>query len=123
MNQPGGRLGLRQRDAVQWAHDLLDCLGGDAGIERGSVELGMAEQDLDHPDIDVLLEQVSGEAVPQGVERYALVDLGPIGGGMACAVELARRQWVQPVLRTPRRAIVLATSPAAANYRASGLVR
>jgi hypothetical protein len=57
-----------------------------------------SEQDLDHPDIDVLLEQVSGEAVPQGVERYALVDLGSIGGGMACAVELARRQWVQPVL-------------------------
>src|ERR1700682_9782 len=40
----GGRLGLRQRDAVQWAHDLLDRLGGDARVERRGVELGMAEQ-------------------------------------------------------------------------------
>jgi hypothetical protein len=26
------------------AHDLLDCLGGDAGIERRGVELGVPEQ-------------------------------------------------------------------------------
>jgi hypothetical protein len=29
----------------------------------------VAEQHLDHSDIDVLFQQVSGEAVPQGVER------------------------------------------------------
>src|ERR1700682_6416730 len=57
-----------------------------------------SEQHLDHSDIDVLLEKVSGEAVPQGVERYALVDLGPMGSGMAGAIELARRQRVHPVL-------------------------
>jgi hypothetical protein len=33
----------------------------------------MTEQHLDHPDIDVLLEQVGGEAVPQGVQGDALV--------------------------------------------------
>lgn len=32
-------------------------------IERRGVELGMAEQHLDHADVDVLLEQVGGEAV------------------------------------------------------------
>src|SRR6185503_2781406 len=75
-------------DMLQRAHDLLDRLGGDASIESGGVELGVPEQHLDHPDIDVLLKQVGGEAVPQGVERYALVDLGPIGCGMAGAIEL-----------------------------------
>src|SRR5664280_1818040 len=34
----GGRLGLRQRDAVQRAHDLPDRLGGDARVERRGVE-------------------------------------------------------------------------------------
>src|SRR5712691_10193275 len=68
-----------------------------------------SEQDLDHSDIDVLLEQVGGEAVPQGVERYELVDLRNIGSGMAGAIELARRHrlhavapWKQPDLRSRR---------------------
>src|SRR6202171_2356696 len=30
------------RNAIEWAHDLLDRLGGDARIERRGVELGMA---------------------------------------------------------------------------------
>src|SRR5712664_3971165 len=53
----GRRFGLRQSDAIERAHDLLDRLGGDAGVECRGVELGMAEQDLDHSDIDVLLER------------------------------------------------------------------
>jgi hypothetical protein len=40
----GGWFGLRQGDAVERAHDLLDRLGGDARIERRGVELGMAKQ-------------------------------------------------------------------------------
>ena len=70
------------RDALQRAHDLADRLGGDAGIERRGVELGVPEQHLDHADIDVLLEQVGGEAVPQRVRRDALVDLGHLGRGV-----------------------------------------
>jgi hypothetical protein len=35
---------------------------------------------LDHPDIDLLLEQVRGEAVPQGVHRDALVDARSVCG-------------------------------------------
>ena len=62
----GGRLGLLELagDMLQRAHDLADRLGGDAGVERRGVELGVTEQHLDHPNIDVLLEQVGGEAVP-----------------------------------------------------------
>src|SRR5215813_5421793 len=59
----GGRLDLRalERDVLQRAHDLADRLGGDAGIERRGVEFGVTKQDLDDPDIDVLLEQVGGK--------------------------------------------------------------
>src|SRR5436305_3368142 len=64
-----------ERDMLQRAHDFADRLGGDAGIERGGVELGVPEQHLDDADVDVLLEQMGGEAVPQGVQRDALVDL------------------------------------------------
>src|SRR5580704_8341514 len=53
-----------ERDVLQRAHDLADRLGGDAGIERRGVELGVTKQDLDDADINVLLEQVGGEAVP-----------------------------------------------------------
>src|SRR3982074_2886086 len=96
-------------DMLQRAHDFPNRLGGDACIERRGIEPGVPEQDLDHPDIDVLLEQVGGEAVPQGVERYALVDLRPVGCGMTGAIELTRRHrlhavapWKQPALRSCR---------------------
>jgi len=41
-----GRLDLLEleRDMLQRAHDFADRLGGDVSIERGRVELGMAEQ-------------------------------------------------------------------------------
>src|ERR1700676_20468 len=68
-----------------------------------------SEQHLDDADVDVLLEQMGGEAVPQGVQRDALVDVRHLGGGVAGAIELARGHWLgriaareQPTLR-PRR--------------------
>ena len=62
----GGWLALLElhREMLQRAHDLADRLDGDAGVERRAIELGVTEQDLDHSDIDVLLEQMCGEAVP-----------------------------------------------------------
>src|ERR1700704_4393021 len=105
----GGRLGPLDLtgDMLQRAHHLPDRLGGDARVERRGIELGVPEQHLDHSDIDVLFEKVGGEAVPQGVERHALVDLGPLGCGMAGTIELARRHrlhavapWKQPALRS-----------------------
>src|SRR5216684_6218346 len=96
----GGRLSSLelQCNMFQRAHHLPDRLGGDARIERRGIELGVPEQDLDHSNIDVLFQQMGGEAMPQGVERYALVDLGSVGSGMTGAIELARRQRVHPVL-------------------------
>src|ERR1700688_853013 len=101
----GGRLGLRQRDAVERTDDLLNRLGSDARVERRAVDLGMTEQHLDHSDIDVLFKQMGGEAVSQGVERYALVDSGPIGCGMAGAIELACRHRAHSVLSRKQPAL------------------
>ncbi len=57
-----------ERDVFQRVHDLADRLSGEAGIERRGLELGVTEQHLDDANVDVLLEQVGGEAVPQGVQ-------------------------------------------------------
>src|SRR6267378_4036245 len=98
-----------ERDVLQRAHDLADRLGGDAGIERRGVELGVTEQHLDDADIDVLLKQMGGEAVPQGVQGDAPVDLRYLGGGVTGAIELARGHRLrrvaareQPTLRLRR---------------------
>src|ERR1700760_2758727 len=67
----GGRGSAREVEAqpLKRAFDVADRVDGDAGVERGRLQLGVSEQDLDHADVDVLFEQVSGEAVPQGVRR------------------------------------------------------
>jgi hypothetical protein len=43
---------------------MTDDAGGHLGVACCGVELGMSKQNLDHTNIDVLLEQVRGEAVP-----------------------------------------------------------
>ena len=82
-------------EVLQRAHDRADRLGGDARVERRRVELGMSEQNLDHPNIDVLLQQMGRKAVPQRMRRHLLGDLGQVCGRMAGAVELARRYRLQ----------------------------
>ena len=78
-------------------HDLPDDLGGDTRIERGGVELGMSQQDLDHPDIGVLLQKMRRKAVTEGVRGHRLADLGHPRCGIAGAPELARRHRVDRV--------------------------
>src|SRR5438034_6612774 len=96
----GGRLSLLELegDMLQRAHDLADGLGGDAGIERRGIELGVTEQDLDHPNIDVLFQKMGGKAVSECVRRYPLVDPGHVGSRMAGATELARGERTDGVL-------------------------
>src|SRR5262249_34521204 len=74
-----------QRNMLQRAHQALDRPGGHPRIERRRIELGVTEQNLDHADVGVLLQEMGGEAVPQRVERYALVDLGHLSCCMASA--------------------------------------
>ena len=75
---------------LQRADHLAQDLGGHVRVDRRGLELLVPEQDLDHADVDLLLQQVGGEAVAQRVHRHALVDLRGLGSGMDGAVELAR---------------------------------
>src|SRR5713226_2768023 len=84
--------GRRHDEVLERAPDLADSLGGDLGVERRGVELLVPEQHLDHADVDLLLQEMGGEAVPQRVERDTLVDPGHLRRGMAGTIELACRQ-------------------------------
>ena len=77
----------------------------------------MAQQDLDHPDIDVLLKQMCRKAVAQRMRGHTLGNLGHVGRGVAGAGELACRHrgdrvlaGEQPALR-PCNAIPVAQKP------------
>src|SRR5919201_7100628 len=85
-----GRL-PRRGEMLERAGDFAERLEGDARVERGGVKLLVPEQHLDDADVDLLLEQMRREAVPQRVQRDALADLGDLRRGMAGVVELARR--------------------------------
>src|SRR4051812_13110698 len=65
----GGGGGGQQRERTG---DLADRLQGHPGIEGGGVELAMPEQHLDDADVGLALQEVGGEAVPQGVHGDAL---------------------------------------------------
>src|SRR6516162_9612723 len=58
----------------------------------------MAEQNLDHANINFLLEQMSRKTVPQRVRRHPFGNLCRVSGGMDNAVELARGEMVDRVL-------------------------
>src|SRR5215510_13996635 len=57
---------------------------------REIVQLLVPEQYLDDADVDLLLEEVSGERVRQAVHRDRLIDSRRRGGSMDRAVELPR---------------------------------
>jgi hypothetical protein len=57
----------------------------------------MAQKCLNHANIDILLEEVRGETVPQCVWRHALPDPRGLGGGTDSAAELAGRQRLDRV--------------------------
>src|SRR6516225_9605504 len=107
----GGRRSAREIDAepLERALDVADRADGDAGVERRRLELRVAEQHLDHANVDALLEQMGGEAVPQRVRRDALGDARQILGGGDGAIELTGGDRIDRVLagkepdRRPRR--------------------
>src|SRR5512145_2153832 len=95
--RPAASGGRRDDEVLERAPDVADGPCGDLAIERRGVELLVPEQHLDHTDVDLLLQEMGGEAVPERVERDALVDPGHLRCGMAGTVELAWRQWVDPI--------------------------
>ena len=52
---------------LERALDLSDRVDRDPRVARGRVDVAMAEQVLDHTNIDALLQQMRGEAVAQRV--------------------------------------------------------
>jgi hypothetical protein len=58
---------------------LAQDVGGHLGVDRCGVQLLVAEQHLDHADVDLLFQQMGGKAVAQGVHGHALVDVAAVG--------------------------------------------
>src|SRR5215468_10877406 len=85
--RPAASRGRRHDKLLKRAPDLADGPGGDLGVERRGVEFLVSQQHLDHTDVDLLLEEMGGEAVPERVERDAFVDPGRLSRGMAGTVE------------------------------------
>ena len=88
---------LRGGQALQRADHFAQQVGGHLGIEDRGLDLLVSEQHLDDPDVDLLFQQVGGEAMPKGVHRHPLVDPGRQRGGVHGAVELAGAQRLNRV--------------------------
>src|SRR5215470_283658 len=97
----GGRTRIvafhQQSEILERTRHRTDRLGGDAGVERGGVQLGVSEQNLDDANVDILLEQVSGKAVPQRVRTDTFLDAGSLRCLMDGPIELARRDGLESV--------------------------
>ena len=63
------------RQPVERAGHVTQHSGGDLRVISSGLQLGMTEQRLDDADVDPVLEQVGGEAVPQRVRPDALADV------------------------------------------------
>src|SRR5258707_62722 len=81
----------QQLEVLERTGYRADRLRRDTGVERRRVELGMSQEDLNDPDVDILLEKMRGEAVTQSVGRHALADAGRFRRLMDGAIDLAGR--------------------------------
>src|SRR5246127_1053930 len=75
---------------VERACHLTERVNGDPCIERGRVELLVTEQNLDDANVGLLLQEMGGKAVPQGMNTDTFGDAGTPRGQANDAVELAR---------------------------------
>ena len=67
------RLGGRSQ-RLQWTDDLAQDIGGHLGIEGSRLKLLVPEQHLDHPDIDLLLQQMGGITLTVRPKSTIIVD-------------------------------------------------
>ena len=67
-------------EPIEGAAGRLDGGRRDVGVDGGGLEVAVPEQHLDRPDVGAGLEQVGGEAVPQGVDGDVLAQAGVAGG-------------------------------------------
>src|SRR5215469_5187971 len=84
---------------VERARHLAERGDGDAGVERGRVELLMSQQNLDDPNIGLLLQEMRGKAVPQRVNTDTLDNAGALCCHANEPVELALTHVLSTVAR------------------------
>ena len=70
----GRRRHHHQGQPVERAGGPRDGRAGDLGVAGGGREVAVAEQHLDDADVGAALQQVGGEAVPQGVHGIFFVN-------------------------------------------------
>jgi dTDP-4-amino-4,6-dideoxygalactose transaminase len=78
----GGRHDL-QRQPIELALRASDKLVRDLRVARRARQIGMPQQDLNDADVGAALEQMRGEAVPQGTDRDLLGQAGRGTSGAA----------------------------------------
>jgi len=62
-----GQSPLHRCQSLQWADHLAQDFGGYLGVKGGGLQFFVPKQHLDDTDVDLLLQQVCGKTVPQGV--------------------------------------------------------
>src|SRR5437868_11645836 len=95
----GGASAGHLQQEVKRAGHIADRADGDACVERRRVELLVSEQNLDDPNIGLLLQEMGGKAVPQCVNADAFGNAGTPCCQANDPVELARTHMLPAVAR------------------------
>jgi hypothetical protein len=101
---------VQRLEGFEGAGCVTDRLGGNVGVARGRAQLGMAEQQLDHPHINVGLQQMCREAVPQRMQGGRLGKPNEVLGRIESPAQLPPRDWGKLLLawKQPPRRLCLA---------------
>ena len=101
---------VQRLEGFEGAGRVTDRLGGNMGVARGRAQLGMAEQHLDHPHINVGLQQMCREAVPQRMQGGRLGKPNEVLGRIESPAQLPRRDWgnLRLAWKQPPRRLCLA---------------
>src|SRR4051794_1261096 len=106
---------LEDAEPVERAGHGTHRAGRDLGVERGVLELGVAEQRLDDADIDTVLEQVRREAMAERVRADPLGDLRRLRRLDHDAVELPGADRLQRMLAREQPAVPMHDALLASN--------
>jgi hypothetical protein len=79
MEQQGGASGLKLGKIVERAANGEPTPVENVGVDHRGLDVLMAEQLLDGPDVVAVFEQVGGKGVAEGVTAHRLVDTGQAG--------------------------------------------
>src|SRR4051794_7416527 len=96
---------------VERARHLAERADGDACVHRRRVELLVSEQNLDNSDVGLLLQEMRGEAVPQGMNTDTFGDAGTPRCQANDPMQLARTRSATILPRRSSRPASLAACP------------